>query len=63
MLVADSGAFIKGAPLQTWSKTVVTVRDVVSEIKDKATRERLQVLPYELVFREPSNESLQHGTA
>ena len=61
VLVADSGAFIRGAPLQQWSSKVTTVREVVSEIRDKATRERLQVLPYELVFREPSVKALQHG--
>ena len=60
-LVADSGAFIRGAPLQKWSKTVVTVRDVIAEIRDKVTRERLQVLPYELSFREPSSDSIRHG--
>lgn len=63
VLVADSGAFIKGAPLQKWSSEVVTVREVITEIRDKATRERLQVLPYELSFREPSSEALRHGTA
>ena len=61
VLVADAGAFIKGAPLREWSSKVVTVRDVVAEIRDKSTRERLQVLPYELAFREPSTEALQHG--
>ena len=61
VLVADSGAFIKGAPLEKWSSKVVTVSDVISEIRDKATRERLQVLPYDLTFREPSADSLQHG--
>lgn len=63
VLVADAGPFIKGAPLHKWSSKVVSVREVVSEIRDKATRERLQVLPYELVFREPSTEALQHGMA
>ena len=61
VLVADSGAFIKGAPLQKWSSKVVTIREVIAEIRDKATRERLQVLPYELTFKEPSTEALQHG--
>ena len=61
VLVADAGPFIKGAPLQKWSSNVVTVREVIAEIKDKATRERLQVLPYELSFREPSIEAIQHG--
>ena len=61
VLVADAGPFIKGAPLQKWSSNVVTVREVIAEIRDKATRERLQVLPYELSFKEPSVEAIQHG--
>lgn len=61
VLVVDSGAFIKGAPLEKWSENVVTVREVVSEIRDVNTRRRLQVLPYDLSFREPSQEALHHG--
>jgi len=61
VLVADSSAFIKGASLKAWSGNVVTVREVVSEIKDVNTRQRLQVLPYDLSFREPSQEALHHG--
>ena len=61
VLVADSGAFIKNALLEQWSRNIVTVREVVSEIRDVATRTRLQVLPYDLSFREPSHEALHHG--
>ena len=61
ILVADSGPFIKGAPLESWSRNVVTVKEVVTEIKDSNTRQRLQVLPYELSFREPSHDALCHG--
>ena len=61
VLVADAGPFIKGAPLEQWSGQVVTTRDVIAEIRDKNTRERLQVLPYDLSFREPSTDSLGHG--
>ena len=60
-LVVDSGAFIKAAPLEKWSERVITVREVVEEIRDANTRRRLQVLPYELVFREPTQEALHHG--
>ena len=60
-LVVDSGPLIKGAGLQDWSQTVYTIRDVISEIKDSETRQRLQVLPYELILREPSQEYIKHG--
>ena len=59
--MADSGAFIKAAPLERWSGKVFTVKEVVEEIRDVNTRRRLQVLPFELVFREPSQEALRHG--
>ena len=61
VLVADSGAFIKAAPLEKWAGRVFTVKEVVEEIRDVHTRRRLQALPYEIVFREPSQEALQHG--
>lgn len=60
VLVADSGAFIK-APLEKWSSSVVTVKEVVAEVRDENTRRRLQVLPYELHLQEPTQEALHHG--
>lgn len=42
-LVVDSGGFIKNAPLREIASHVVTLRDVVDEIRDKPTRQRLQV--------------------
>lgn len=61
VLVADSGAFIRTSPLEKWSQYVVTVREVVTEVRDENTRQRLQVLPYELHIQEPSQEALHHG--
>ncbi|XP_048966707.1 RNA-binding protein NOB1 isoform X3 [Canis lupus dingo] len=55
-VVADAGAFLRDAALQDIGKNIYTVRDVVSEIRDKATRRRLAVLPYELRFKEPCPE-------
>ena len=60
-LVADSAAFLKNAPLQQIAHKVFTIREVVSEIKDATTRQRLQVLPYTIEFREPSVESIKVG--
>lgn len=62
ILVVDSGPFIKGAPLQDWSSNIVTIKDVIGEIKDHGTRSRLQVLPYQLTFKEPSHEAIKLGT-
>lgn len=41
---------------QDIGKNIYTIREVVREIRDKATRRRLAVLPYELRFKEPFPE-------
>ncbi|KAM3918160.1 RNA-binding protein NOB1 isoform 1-T1 [Leptodactylus fuscus] len=58
-VVADAGAFLRNAALQEIGTRIYTVRDVVNEIRDKPTRRRLAVLPYELLFREPKPENIQ----
>ena len=63
-LVIDSGALIKGgggSEFERSARKVYTVQEVVAEIKDAVTRQRLQVLPYELEVREPSHEAIKHG--
>lgn len=55
-VVADAGAFLRDAALQDIGKNIYTIREVVTEIRDKATRRRLAVLPYELRFKEPFPE-------
>ena len=45
-LVVDSGGFIKNAPLREIATHIVTLREVVDEIRDKPTRQRLQVRAY-----------------
>uniref|UniRef100_A0A914W4T8 RNA-binding protein NOB1 n=1 Tax=Plectus sambesii TaxID=2011161 RepID=A0A914W4T8_9BILA len=61
-LVVDSVGFIKCANLQSMGENVYTLEDVVAEIRDAATRQRLQVLPYELVMKQPNQESLKAVT-
>jgi len=58
-VIVDSGAFIRNAPVKDIGKNAYTISDVVSEIRDKATRQRLQVLPYKLNLKEPSAESIR----
>lgn len=60
-LVADSAAFLKNAQLQQISSRIFTIHEVISEIKDSTTRQRLSVLPYTIEFREPSSESIKTG--
>ncbi|XP_056381887.1 LOW QUALITY PROTEIN: RNA-binding protein NOB1 [Hyla sarda] len=58
-VVADAGAFLRNAVLQEIGAHIYTVPDVVDEIRDKPTRRRLAVLPYDLLFREPKPENIQ----
>nr|CAG4651912.1 EOG090X07WR [Triops cancriformis] len=61
-LVADSAAFLRNAQMQNIAEEIYTIRDVVGEIRDSATKQRLQVLPYELKFREPDVEAIKYIT-
>lgn len=58
-LVLDSAAFITGHDLQNCADHFYTTRDVIHEIRDKETKQRLQCLPFELNFVEPSAQDLQ----
>ena len=60
-IVADSAAFLKNAPLHELCENVYAVEDVVTEIRDAATRQRLAVLPYKINFKEPSTEAIHAG--
>ena len=60
-LVADSPAFLKNAQLQHIAYRIFTIHEVINEIRDSATRQRLSVLPYTIEFREPSAESVNAG--
>ena len=40
---------------------VYTLPEVTEEIRDAATRQHLQVLPYELTFKQPSADSVKFG--
>ncbi|KAG4075751.1 hypothetical protein HA402_003577 [Bradysia odoriphaga] len=59
-LIADTTAFIENVSLQEYADYVITVPEVVSEIKNKRQLKRLCVLPYDLVIDEPSPESVRH---
>uniref|UniRef100_T2M3I8 RNA-binding protein NOB1 n=1 Tax=Hydra vulgaris TaxID=6087 RepID=T2M3I8_HYDVU len=58
-IVADSAAFIRNVDLQSLGKRIFTIGEVIDEIRDCATKQRLSVLPYEIEFREPSSECLK----
>ncbi|XP_003747945.1 RNA-binding protein NOB1 [Galendromus occidentalis] len=58
-LVVDANAFIRNVNLQEIGENIYSLPNVVEEIRDSATRQRLQVLPYKLrLDRTPTTESL-----
>ncbi|KXJ11315.1 RNA-binding protein NOB1 [Exaiptasia diaphana] len=61
-LVVDSAGFIKNIELQSLGKRIYTLQEVVQEIKDITTRQRLAVLPYEITFKQPSTEAIKAVT-
>ena len=38
-----------------------TVQEVIEEIRDRQTRQNIDALPFEIIFREPSPSSLKFG--
>ena len=42
-VIVDSGGFISNAPIKDLAPNVYCIQEVVNEIKDKATKQRLQV--------------------
>ncbi|XP_038123343.1 RNA-binding protein NOB1 [Cyprinodon tularosa] len=61
-VVADAGAFLKKAPLQEMGRNIYTLKEVLDEIRDRATRRSLAFLPYQLIFKEPHPEHIRTVT-
>ena len=59
--VVDANAIISGADLQGVAARLVTVPEVLREVKDEQSRRRLALLPTALQSQEPSDESLRAG--
>jgi len=55
-LVVDSSALIQNIKIEEYGEEIYTINEVVSEVRDKATRQRLQTIPYQFQFREPKAE-------
>mmetsp|Transcript_30836 Transcript_30836/g.77098 ORF Transcript_30836/g.77098 Transcript_30836/m.77098 type:complete len:484 (+) Transcript_30836:49-1500(+) len=63
-LVVDSGPLIKGARLDAVdAKTYITVPEVMGEIRDRQARAGLQMLPFEIEVKEPSDEAIARVSA
>jgi RNA-binding protein NOB1 len=48
--------------LKDLTNSVYTTDDVINEIKDAATKASLQVLPYDLKFKNPSTDAIKFST-
>ncbi|KAH8287239.1 hypothetical protein KR054_004698 [Drosophila jambulina] len=59
-LIADTTAFINAVPLNEYAEQVLTVPEVVAEVRNKRQIRRLCVLPFDLQVREPRPESVKH---
>ncbi|KAJ2958383.1 hypothetical protein NQZ79_g6004 [Umbelopsis isabellina] len=60
-LVIDSAPLLKGTPLRHLAERFCTIPEVVSEIRDKQSREYIKKLPFELELITPSEESMKAG--
>lgn len=58
-LIVDSGAFISNSCIEKLGENIYTLPEVVSEIRDENTRQRLQFISYEIKYREPSAEDIK----
>ena len=59
--VVDTNAIIAGVQLHTLAEQLVTVPEVLAELRDAKSRQALDALPCRLHTREPSEESLAAG--
>jgi len=60
-LVVDTGGFIKNdlGGLHSMADHVVTLHEVVSELRDKDVRQRLRNTPLEMSYRTPTTEAIR----
>ena len=59
--VVDTNAVIAGLQLDRIAETAVTIPEVLSEVRDKQTRQALSNLPFTLQCQQPSEESVKAG--
>ena len=61
-LIIDTGPIIKGARLErVGAERVVTIPEVLREVRDPNARALLASLPFEIELREPSDEAMRAG--
>lgn len=58
-LIVDSSGFIHNGPIRETGKEIYSCQDVLDEIKDQATRDRLRFLPFEMKLIQYDREDLE----
>lgn len=61
-LIADTTAFINNVQLHDYAERILTVPDVVFEVKNRRQIRRLAVIPFDLEVIEPKSENLHYVT-
>ena len=61
-LIVDTNIFLKdlGSKLQRYADHIVTVEDVIKEVRDEVSRQRIENLPYDLQTIEPTQEDIEY---
>ena len=62
-LVVDTAAFIRGVNLERFGSTLCIVPEVLGEIKDGATRQRIAAYPVPVQQKEPTPDDIRVVTA
>ncbi len=60
-LVLDSGPLIKGINARSFAEKLYTIPEVISEIRDKHSRDFLNQISFDLQIKVPSDEALKEG--
>uniref|UniRef100_A0A0P4VUI1 RNA-binding protein NOB1 n=1 Tax=Scylla olivacea TaxID=85551 RepID=A0A0P4VUI1_SCYOL len=58
-LVVDTAALVKYVPLWEYGEKLCSVPEVISEIRDKEARQRLEALPFPITMRQPQPHSIK----
>ncbi len=61
--VVDANAIIAGVQLHTLAEQLVTVPEVLAELRDVKTRQALETLPVRLHTREPLEDAVKAGAS
>ncbi len=61
--VVDANAIIAGVQLHTLAEQLVTVPEVLAELRDVRTRQALEALPVRLHMREPLEDAVKAGAS